>query len=443
MANTRSKSGQQQQLNVKADSDGNGQLDTVPPSGKRKQDSSNGTTDHAEDNQEPPAKSAKTHDESKAKSSKQTSEHENVIRDASKQATDTKGEEKKVEGEDVGPVGSKQDDVKWEVLERGHVYFFYRPKVQPDKGEDDNQPAAKSIDDTQNTHMLLLPRSSDSDTAPAKPASQQPNDIDNKSEQTGEKARQGGIGARLIRLGKKRMPEPNAAIATGNQPGGIGGDSSETIWSVISDVSPSFDALKDSFAERRYKTKTAGDRVVRSARPAGRGWYAITLSQTEPPSSREVRLSYVLSHPHDDAEFGDVQKELGLSKESSVRLQMRNPTLPSTGDGAPPAGLDPSDRVELDKGELKDTFGGDADEGTRYARPENLELLDRAGVELLMIKKKGQEAEKDFGLGEKHRAALEKLASDDAKSLSNEDVLSAVHLDSTENPPDALDGEWI
>lgn len=76
--------------------------------------------------------------------------------------------------------------------------------------------------------MLLLPRSSSSSTAPAKPSSQQPSDVENKSEQTGEKAKQGGVGARLIRLGKKRMPEPQEAIERGDQPGGIGGDSAET-----------------------------------------------------------------------------------------------------------------------------------------------------------------------------------------------------------------------
>jgi hypothetical protein len=105
------------------------------------------------------------------------------------------------------------------------IYFFYRPKVQPAQSADTNEPAAKSIDDTQNFHLLLLPRASDSSTAPAK--SNPPEGVENKSEQTGEMARQGGVGARLIRLGKKRLPEPNAAIKQGETPGGIGGDSSE------------------------------------------------------------------------------------------------------------------------------------------------------------------------------------------------------------------------
>jgi hypothetical protein len=184
-----------------------------------------------------------------------------------------------------------------------------------------------------------------------------------------------------------------------------------SIWAVVSDVKPSFDSLKAGLAESRYSTKTSGDRVVQAARPVGRGWYVISVSQTEPPSSRQVRLSYALSHPHDDKDFGDVQTELGLHKESSVVLQMRNPTLPSTGAGAPPAGLDPSSRAQLSDGELQDTFGGNAEsKGTNYARPENLDLLDRAGVELLMIKKREQETEDAVAVGDTQQKTLETLA---------------------------------
>ncbi|CAO1632801.1 unnamed protein product [Parajaminaea phylloscopi] len=436
----------QQQLKVDADDKGSGHVTTT--SSKRKQDDVEDTKEGSrqggdEESSPPPAKAARAEDEasSEERQSKDDAQ-EPPARDA-QEAPASPRAQGELTGKDTGPVGHDQEEVEWEILERGHIYWFYRPKVQPAGDEKSDEPAAKSIDGTQNAHMLLLPKDSQSDTAPAKPEDQVPKDIDSKSEQTGEKARRGGIGARLIRLGKKRMPEPTVAIENGDQPGGIGGDSSETIWSVISDVAHSLEALKDSFAARHYSTRTAGDRVVQGARTAARGWYVLSLSHQEPPSARQVRLSYALSHPHDEGDFGPVQKELGLRKESSVALQMRNPTLASTGPGAPPAGLDPSSRVELDKSELNETFGGDADKGTRYARPENIELLDRAGVELLLIKKKEQEAEGDLGLGETHRAALEKLAAADAKALSNMDVLASIRLDSQENPPDALEGDWI
>lgn len=461
----------QQKLTVGKEEDASGaKVVEVTAGEKRKQDDKDQDQDHDQDQEreksngggskQQPEKEEEKHDERPAKAAKQETTSQDQGPQASgsdpqanspaDQSGPPSSAEKHLSGKDSGTIGSQQDTVQWTIMERGHVYFFYRPKVQSanEANAENGKPSADSIDSVQNFHLLMLPRSSDSETAPAKPTSDRPADAENKSEQTGEKARVAGIGARLIRLGKKRMPEPSAALDRGDQPGGIGGDSSEAIWAVVSDVATDFEQLKDGFKKREYSTKTSGQRVVQGARLAGRGWYTLSESLTEPPSSREVRLSYVLSHPTNPDDFGDVQKQLGLNPQSSCRLQMRNPTLPSTGAGAPPAGLDPSSRVEMSKSELKDTFGGsvedDSSNATRYARPENINLLDRAGVELLMIKKKEQEEEDAMGLGETHRKAIEKLANDEGDKLSNDQVIQKeLQLDAQENPPDALDGEWI
>lgn len=143
-----------------------------------------------------------------------------------------------------------------------------------------------------------------------------------------------------------------------------------------------------------------GDRIKPAARPAGRGHYALSIKQTDPPSSREVRLTYHLSHPSSD-DFGQVQEELGLHPSSSVLVQMRNPTLAPTGPEAPAAGLPEDKRAILTKDELQDNFGGDANKkGNRYARPEEPALLDRSGVELLLIKREQQEDNGLKGLGD-------------------------------------------
>jgi hypothetical protein len=74
---------------------------------------------------------------------------------------------------------------------------------------------------------LLLPHASESETAPA-PSNGGKTDSNNQlSATTGEKAKKEGVGYRLIKLGKKRLPAPEEAIKSGLQPGGIGGDSSE------------------------------------------------------------------------------------------------------------------------------------------------------------------------------------------------------------------------
>lgn len=197
--------------------------------------------------------------------------------------------------------------------------------------------------------------------------------------------------------------------------------------------------------ERRYSTRTRGERVVGPSRLAARGRYAFVLHKTSPPSAQQVRLCYALSHPSSEQEMGVVQKELGILLSSSVLVSMRNPTLPSTGEGAPPAGLPESQRVELDKSELQETFGGSTkDGGTRYARPEDVALLDREGVELLLTRERlGHDASSDKGAGTAQAKALENLAHADGKKMSIDDVFGELMQSSKDMPPDALQGAWI
>jgi hypothetical protein len=321
------------------------------------------------------------------------------------------------------------------------VYFFYRPKVQ---GAEETKQAAESIDDVQNTHMLLVPIESQSSTASIQDAKPVKDDGAQKpAATTGEEARKLGVGFRLIRLGKKRLPAPEQAIANGLEPGGIGGDSSEAIWAVVSDIGQSLEELAGEMGEKRYNTRTRGQRVVGASRPAGRGRYSIVLHEIEPPSNRSVQLVYALSHPSD---MGDVQKELGLLTTGAVRIVMRNPTLPQTGQGAPPAGLDDKDRVSLSEGELSSTFGGSTESGgTRYARPENMDLLDREGVELLLTRERYQDSNGGAlqGAGKEQVDSLREKADKEGKDLSVQDVLKELALKSNENPSDAIDGRWI
>lgn len=82
-------------------------------------------------------------------------------------------------------------------------------------------------------------------------------------------------------------------------------------------------------------------------------------------------------------------------------MQMRNPTLAPTGPEAPPAGLPEDKRAILSKDELQENFGGDVNKkGNRYARPEDPSLLDRSGVEMLLIKREQQEDDGLKGLGD-------------------------------------------
>jgi len=112
-----------------------------------------------------------------------------------------------------------------------------------------------------------------------------------------------------------------------------------------------------------------------------------------------VHLAYFLSHPSSDS-FGPVQEAFGLHESSSLDLQVRNPTVPGSSSGGPP-GLDEGQKAELTKKELDENFGGSAQkEGTNYGRPENVDLLDKTGIELLVIKARKQEIDGDQGVGD-------------------------------------------
>ncbi|CBQ67777.1 conserved hypothetical protein [Sporisorium reilianum SRZ2] len=380
---------------------------------KRKEPASE--TDATSSTQEDRTKSRKTERSEKEQSQEDEKTQQNGGKNGASSPAKLSGDQRKVDnklkGDDVEiNEGASEDkeEVPWHVTEKGLVYFFYRPKVvSSDKAESNS---TESLDDVQNTSMLLVPRASESDTAPASEAS------GGKSSSTdgqGDKRKPPNPTAyRLVSLGKKRMPSPEAALKSGQEPGGIGGRHSEAIWATP------------------------------AARPAGRGHYALSIKTTDPPSSREVRLTYHLSHPSSD-DFGQVQEELGLHSASSVLVQMRNPTLAPTGPGAPAAGLPEDQRAILTKDELEQNFGGDVKKGNRYARPEEPALLDRKGVELLLIKREQQEDDGLTGLGDEQSEALSKLAQQDSDKLSDEAILKELELSSKEIEVEALSGEWI
>lgn len=100
------------------------------------------------------------------------------------------------------------------VLERGHIYFFYRPKV--DIGPDDT---CTSLDDVAKFYFLMLPRG----------------DATNKQR------------FRLFIIGKKRLPDR-----------ALGGH--EVFWATLSSFGDDFEHFKmdDALGERNYHTKTRG-----------------------------------------------------------------------------------------------------------------------------------------------------------------------------------------
>jgi hypothetical protein len=111
---------------------------------------------------------------------------------------------------------AQREDV--EILERGNIYFFYRPAV----GED----APKGLVDVQRFHFVLSP--------------------------------EGRELFRMITVGKKRLPEPD--------------DAGQRFWGFVEKVGQSSVEMVEELERGQMRD---GFGTKRSARPAGEGVYAL------------------------------------------------------------------------------------------------------------------------------------------------------------------------
>ncbi len=153
-----------------------------------------------------------------------------------------------------------------DVLEKGDIFFFYRPKVE--------RRGAEGKRDVQRFFMVLHP----------------------------EKKRK----YRLAVIGRKRLPQTNG-----------GGDKT---WCAITTVAKSAGELKNALSEERYETKTRGSRFTASARAGGEGRYAIVRH------GDHTHLAYELELP---AEPGKVQRAFDIERQGSFILSVKNPESPS------------------------------------------------------------------------------------------------------------------
>ena len=94
-------------------------------------------------------------------------------------------------------------------IERGHIYFFYRPKVELEE--------VSSVDDVQRFHILLVPRPPEFSVESAPVSPDKPKDVDEGQEMTLIQEGADAVPApavmgvmkkpfRLISVGKKSLP---------------------------------------------------------------------------------------------------------------------------------------------------------------------------------------------------------------------------------------------
>lgn len=135
-------------------------------------------------------------------------------------------------------------------IERGHIYFFYRPKVEHEE--------AHSIDDVQRFHMLLLPRPPQFATSRNGDANgaekPEDDDVDMQVLEEGadvvpakEVRNKAKKRYRLVSIGKKQLPDPEHGRGRNN-----------TFWATVTAVGDDLHSLEKGLGEKTYETKTRG-----------------------------------------------------------------------------------------------------------------------------------------------------------------------------------------
>ncbi|KAG2221539.1 hypothetical protein INT45_004533 [Circinella minor] len=168
---------------------------------------------------------------------------------------------------------SSQED-KPTILEKGHIYFLYRPKVDTEKVSD--------ASDVQKVYMVLKPYWNSSQS---------------KREPT------------LIVLGKKMLPDTQKH---------------SRYWGFVAEASKNLDDVAGAFKEQFYETKTKGERTIEPSRPMGSGVYEITTHHGH------SHLAYMLTLPDKPH---DVQKAFNIDEQASIVIAVKNPSKPSPPQG--------------------------------------------------------------------------------------------------------------
>lgn len=159
-----------------------------------------------------------------------------------------------------------RDGNEAQILERGDIYFVYRPKVEEE--------SPRGLDDVQRLYMILGP----------------------EDEQR----------YRLVAIGRKRMPNVDEA--------------GEQHWAFVERVAGEASDVEEELRRETYETKTRGERHLPAARPAGEGIYALTRH------ADHTHLAYALEPPEEPDE---VQREMNIKEEASYVISVKNPEKPS------------------------------------------------------------------------------------------------------------------
>ncbi|KAF9921086.1 hypothetical protein FBU30_008939 [Linnemannia zychae] len=316
--------------------------------------------------------------------------------------------------------GQEQQGVR--VLEKGHVFFFYRPKI------DATHP--KGIEDVQKLYMLLSPDTaigqvwtdSESDgsssikTSSSMASVKKEDDKDVKTEEgrgEGDKALH-----RLLIIPHKALPVSKSTRASAGSR--VKGEEGETIsnrsgalnWVFVDSSSAVLSEIKSRLQEYTYSTKTRGERTQSAARFIGKARYEIVLDHVDPqhPQRQRAYFIYELEIPENP---GPVQTAFKIAKEGQFLVQAKNPLIhtPATERGAARyATLGKKAPVLPDH--LQEKFRGVRKDEVRTIPLDSAEFLNIPQMEFMLIAVKR---------GAKERGELEELV-EELEEEAEEDI---------------------
>ena len=163
-----------------------------------------------------------------------------------------------------------------EALERGDVFFLYRPKVDTEE--------VRGLDDVQGLYLILEP--------------------------------EGEGPFRRVEVGRKALPPPGWA---GRRHG----------WAFVAEVAERGEELGDDLGRDEYETKTRGRRVQPEDRPLAEGRYALVRA------GDDVLLEYALDAPK---EPGPPQEATNVLAERAFIVRVKDPTNQTRGQRTPTSG---------------------------------------------------------------------------------------------------------
>ncbi len=179
---------------------------------------------------------------------------------------------------------TEDDPNKTNVLEKGLVYFVFKPRVNVETVEGDQ--------DVQRLHILLHPLSMDGNSV---------------NKEIADDNVRGKV--RLINIPKKHLPQ-NAER--------------DRFLGIVMEGKEDLTDLHKDLGENFYDTATRGRRHQGAGRPVGEGVYSIIKEEGT------THFAYILSTPE-----GDAQKEIGLAGQGTYIVSMRNPSRKPSANAPP------------------------------------------------------------------------------------------------------------